>query len=383
MAIQGDIVPGTNASDPINRSNTTPGAVVNSDPFITELQNRLISTSGAVSSIDSSIESAINNAIGNVDKSRQSSAQRIESAFGREIGYARESQANNVAESQNRQQGYATNVAALRELVGATDKQINDLESRKQEALLANDSAAYQEYSKLQMEGLKFKQESQQRVFTNLISTANFALNNASLQENKRQFTISQNSQEKQAISRIALEFGIPVREGDTIDSVTSRAAPLASQKQQLELSKMRAEINRANAEAAKALRGDTPSQDSASINAIAEAVLINPASLGLIKDPTTYAKVQLQAQNLTKAQYSTEDGIRQVLKSGNIQDVSTAIQNSLFLSPDEKAKAYKAVADVNLKVTSEATAQKRKETQNKTPVTQKPVGFFARDINS
>lgn len=366
---------------------TTPSAPAQSgtDEFLKTLQSKLMNQSSIVSSLDTGLEQSIQQAISGVSQAGQATGKRIESQFGREIGYARQDQATAITTEQEGQRGFGVNVAALRQLTQTTDKQINDLESRKQEALLANDAATASKIGDLQLQALEFRQRSQQNVFNNLLSMSNFALNVSGQEEQRRQFNTSQSFQEKSAMVNLATQFGVAVKEGDTLDTISARVAPFASQKQQLEIAKMRADINNSNAQARRALQGDTvPSLDKGTISLLAEQALINPSILGGIKDAKQLAQIQQAMQGINKSQY-TGEGLKQTVtsmfQSGMKKtDIRAQVSSQPYLNATEIASAIKAIDEL------EAQRKKQEQTfkslqRNNAPSFQmpvfKPTGFF------
>lgn len=348
----------------INQNTNPNNTSVPADDFISALQERLLSSAGAVSSVDTNLENSINQAISGIAQSGESSAKRIESQYGREIDYARQGQADTITQVQEKQRGYGVNVAALRQVVDSTDKSIRDLDQRKQEALLANDSATASKISELQIKAFEFKQKAMQDTFNNLLSVGNFTLSQQQQAEQKRQFNQSLSFQEKSAMSALASQYGVPMREGDTLDTITARVAPFASEKQRLEIAKTKAEITRANAEAQRALRGDDAGDDALTVSLIAQAGLQNPAALSLIKDAKLAAKVQLQMSTMSKSMY-TGNGISNTLEqsfnSGRTkEEVQGEIESNSFLTPVEKAEAQKKAIDFYLKKREQTRVSKQ-----------------------
>lgn len=371
----------TPAASPAPSASPTPAAPSASDSFLSALQSKLMSQSDVVSSQDSNIEAAIGSAIQGLQQSRESSGQAIESGFNRAIDYARTDQANTLTQQQEGQRGYATNVAALRQLVDSTDRQINDLESRKQEALLSNDAATAAKISELQLKSLEFKQESEQRVFSNLLSIGNFALQGAQQAEQKRQFNVTQSFQERAALSSIALTYGVRLEEGDTIDTVVARAAPFASQKQKLELAQLQSQISRNNAEAQKALRGDDAEFNAATISIIAQAGLQNPSVLSNIKDPKVAAQINNEMSKITKDRYSgsnIDTKVNEYLSTGaGISSYIKEVEDAPFLTPSEKSAAKKRALEIDTQKAKAQSEIKYQQNRANAPFTTRPAGFF------
>jgi hypothetical protein len=237
---------------------------IGNDAFIQEMQSQLTAQSGAISSSNTNIESKIAEAIKGVQTANKSSAKGIESSYNRQIGETRETGSFQFLGAQEQRRGFATNVGVLKKINEDTDKNIRDLEQRKQELILQGDSATAEKVAAMQMKALEFKQEAEQNVFSNLLQMSNFGLSVGQFGLAKKQEERQQQGQdfvEKQAISNIALEFGIPVQEGDTIDTIAARAAPFADEERKLKLEQVRADIANSRAQTAKALQGDPGTQ--------------------------------------------------------------------------------------------------------------------------
>ena len=84
----------------------------------------------------------------------------------------------------------------------------------------------------------------------------------------------------EQAVGSIALQFGLEVRDGESLTSIIDRAKPFAAEDRRLELEAAQSQINLVNAQMA-----DIESGKVTDINAAADAAIINPAILGNIKD--------------------------------------------------------------------------------------------------
>lgn len=223
------------------------------EEFLSTLQNKLLGSADLISSEDTNIEKAISKSIASLKGGNEASAKRITSAFDREIRFEKEGLSSDINTQQEGNRGFAVNIGALRELVKTGDKRIDDLEQRKQELILAGDAATAKEVANLQVQELTLQQEARQRTFTNLLGIGNFGV--AKAQESR--LAKAQDSAEKQAMASIALKYGINMADGDTFDSIVTKAMPFASQEQQLGIARMKAEIGRINAETQKALRGE------------------------------------------------------------------------------------------------------------------------------
>lgn len=288
-----DTSTGALVSGPTNSSpnSSSSGASTGNTDFINQLQQKLLGQSDIISSENTNLENKINDAIKNIQTGQQASAQAITSSYDRQIADAAKQGQNQITSFNESTRGYATNTAALRQLTEDTSKQLKDLEQRKQELILQGQAAAAGQVSQLQIQAIQFHQQAQQQVFANLLQMGNFA-------QQQQQNSLAQRSQdfqEQSAKATIALQYGINVNPGDTLQDVINRAKPMASQKQQLELAKLQSDILKNKAEAAKAYNdaaaGGTSS--SSDVDILSRGALnSNGASLALIKNPDTYAKV-------------------------------------------------------------------------------------------
>jgi len=156
-------------------ANFQAGGNTNQNPIMAEIQKQLLKTSGLVSSGASGIQQQIADAISSREKGLGASTKRIESQFNREIGFQSEQFAQKKTSIRESQRGFATNVAALQQLDQRTEKSLRDLEQRKQELILAGESAAAGQISNLQVQSLQFQQKAQQQAFSNLLGIGQFA----------------------------------------------------------------------------------------------------------------------------------------------------------------------------------------------------------------
>lgn len=158
-----------------------------SDSFMEALKQKLIGQSGAISSEDTSIEKKIQDAIRATNDSNEASAAAITSAYDREIGYTQETGQRNVSQFSEGRSGFATSMAALREVIGTTDKHVKDLEQRKQELILQGNATAASQVSGLIMKELEFEQQARIQTFSNMLNIGNFALKALETQFNTSQ----------------------------------------------------------------------------------------------------------------------------------------------------------------------------------------------------
>lgn len=275
---------------------TPTGGESSGSGFTEQLQAKLLGQSDIISSENTNLENKIQEAISSVKSSAASSAQAITSQYDREIGYQKEQGATAIQTAQEGQRGFAQNTAALQQLTDSTNKQLKDLEMRKQELILQGNAAAASKVADLQLQAIQFHQQAQQQVFSNLLGMANFGLQADAAKRQESQFNRQQQFQEDSAKATIALQYGVTLKPGDTIQDVIQRAMPFASQKQQLELKQMQSEIDKNRAQTAAAwadAQTGARITDPLNIDILARGGLNSGgASLALVKDPTTYSTV-------------------------------------------------------------------------------------------
>ena len=262
-----------------------------SDPFIKELQKSLLAQSGMVSSASSNIEKSIDEAISGVRRSNEASTARIESEYSRERSFQLGKNATSEEAFFENRTGYATSVTAFTNLREYNAKSIKDLDQRKNELILAGDAAAAGKIAELQLQKLSFEQQAAQQTFQNLLGIGNFSLNVQAGERADR----AQNFQERSAMGAIALQYGISLQDGDTIDDVVTRAMPMASEEQKLKLEQIRTSIAENKAQTAAALasaeraRRESQPLDAATVAALASAYRNGGGAIvaGAVKDPS------------------------------------------------------------------------------------------------
>lgn len=248
--------------------------------FLDAAANRLLETSGIISSADTALEKKIEGIKTGIEAGAEATAARTESIFGREeagLG-ERRAELRDILSTSGRGIGAATMVKRLEKFDKDTETSLKDLAQRKSEALAIGDASTAQQLTQLELSSLQFQQEARQRTFQNLLATSQFGL---SAKAEARQERV-QSFAERSSLAGIGLEFGIEIKEGDTLDSIVSRAAPFATEKRQAEMAALAASTRRANAEALKAEQGIDFVLDDAT--AVQLASTLN--SLALSTDP-------------------------------------------------------------------------------------------------
>lgn len=168
---------------------------VTSQEFAQAAQQRLLEQNEVISSQDTELEQSFAAARQGVRQAQQASAARIESQFGRERGYLERDAQAGFTDFAERRSGFGTQMAAFRRLVETTDKNLNDLEQRKQELILQGESDAASKIAGLQVNELEMRQQAQQQMFNNILGLSQFGLQsttaNEAMQMERKKFTES------------------------------------------------------------------------------------------------------------------------------------------------------------------------------------------------
>lgn len=213
-----------------------------SNKLMESVVGQLFTDSGMVSSSNTEIENAISSAIGSTERAVGANTERIESVFDREI----ESTEGNLRAQRDQffegRRGFATSTAALERLNVDTEKTLRDLDQRKQELILQGEATGAERISNLQVQALEFQQQAKQQAFTNMLSIGQFALGVQAQQTAKQQFEQGLKiKQEELAFSQrlaktdIATQYGLEMEEGDTIESLSTRAATVIQKDKSLD----------------------------------------------------------------------------------------------------------------------------------------------------
>lgn len=347
---------------PQNQALVTPGGATTKDSFMQQLQQKLLGQSDIISSESTNLENKIGEAIKSVQSSNQSSAAAVTSSFDRQIADAQKTGQQNLTSALEGQRGFAQNTAALTQLKDQTDKQVKDLEQRKQELIAQGNANAASQVAALQLQAIQFHQQAQQQVFSNLLGMANFeqtrSYNQAQIDAQNR----SQNFQESSQKAQIALQYGINAGPNDTLQDIVNRAKPFASKKQQLQLDQIQSEIDKNRAQTQQAISDAQANKtlDAANIDALAQAYINNPAVLSLVKNPNSAAAIlnkavglqatntvkNLQSENKTKAQAQQEVMNSDAYSPADKQAILTEIDKQY--GPDAKQPEKKAASFSN-----------------------------------
>ncbi len=156
------------------------------NPIIEALTSKLISQAQGIStSASSNLQASINQAISETQAAGEMTNQRLQSEREREVSFAQDRASATFTEAAEGRTGYATQVAAFKELTETTEKSVRDLDKRYQEAMLANDAETARTIAGLRIEKLKFQMEQEENFFRNSLSLA-------SMQQQEDQFYMNQ-----------------------------------------------------------------------------------------------------------------------------------------------------------------------------------------------
>lgn len=215
------------------------------DPFLEELQGRLLDQADIVSSGQTGLEEKISGVVSGIEKGREVGAARTEATFGRQIEERRELGAAQITTAREAQRGFGVNTAQLKQLQQDTEKSLKDLEERRNLALQEGDQAASQQIRELELSALQFQQKAEQQTFQNTLATAGFQLQQRTEQRLTEQFQSNlafqkqtQDFKKRETIAGIAAEFGVEIDEGETLESIVNKAAPIASAIKRAQLTK-------------------------------------------------------------------------------------------------------------------------------------------------
>lgn len=159
---------------------------------------------GISSSASSELQSAISEAMAGTQRAGELTTERLQSERQREIAFARDRAGTTYTTALEGRKGYATQVAALRELTETTEKSVRDLDDRYQEAILANDANTASQLADLRMQKLEFQQQQEQNFFQNVLSAANMQQSAIDSMMRSEEFWASQEQQERQFVMGMA-----------------------------------------------------------------------------------------------------------------------------------------------------------------------------------
>lgn len=157
---------------------TPPGTTppLSSDQFMQAIQSKLLDQSGIVSSSNSDLQNSLQQAVAGYQTSQADSDQATTLDYNQQIQQAQQAGSQTVTNGLASSGGGVINMAALNAVTDNIDKNVNDLEQKKQEAILQNDSATASKISDMQMQALQFKQTAQTQAFSQLLQLGQFGI---------------------------------------------------------------------------------------------------------------------------------------------------------------------------------------------------------------
>ena len=346
----------------MDKNATTNGA--DNTAFIQTLQQKLLGAAGAISSEDTNIEKTIQSAITGVKEATAAGAKAVETKFDRLAGYEAEAGQQRKTAFLEAGRGFATNNAVLAQVNEQTDRNLKDLEQRKQELILQGNAAGAAQIAGLELQSLEFRQRAQQTAFSNLLGIANFGLSVQAQRDQSKQFERKMQFDESSAMSNIALQYGLDVKPGETLTSMYSRAtqdmgvnSPAA-----ISIKSALSEINRNNAEIAK-INADVAANKTLGATdqeTLARAIAARPDATGAllanIKDSTIQSNILLRSEQIKFNDAAVSDKADGTSKS----DSKNAVLSRQDLSASQKSIAIKEIESVYGEEAAQPATKKR-----------------------
>lgn len=216
-----------------------------SSSIIAELEKRMMGSGSGVSSRDSGVQKTIQDAIKAQQGVQESAAGRIQTDYEYEKQFmlsGAESSYNTATESGR---GFATQLAALNKLTENTNKNLRDLDQRKQDALTANDAQTAARIADLQLKAIEFQQQSEQQFYSNAFSLMGLDLQSRAQDRAGREFAAKMEfDREQRAIdrqdnmARIAAQYGVEMTGDDTYETLSAKIAKIADEERRISATK-------------------------------------------------------------------------------------------------------------------------------------------------
>lgn len=239
---EGTAPAGGSSSSSSSSSSTTTSA----DPITAQLMAQLTAQNGIVSSSEKQVQDLLTGAQNTLKQGAADNASAVTTQYNRLEGYQADANRSTMTATLEGQRGFATNTALLTQINEQGQKSINDLEDRKQQLIMSGNADAASKISDLQVQQATMMLQNRQQVFSNLIALAgvnqqgqSIQLQKDSLIQNQAQFDKTMQKQ----MGDTALQYGIQLKPGDTIEDVINRAYPKASAEEQFKLDDMKASL--------------------------------------------------------------------------------------------------------------------------------------------
>jgi hypothetical protein len=321
----------------------------NYDALLSRLTKMSETQAEAISSGTTNIESSIKRAISGIESSTESGAARIESEYARERGYSEDRAKTNLTQFRESQSGFGTQMVALRNLVKTTDSELKDLQMRKEELLMANDSAGASKIAELEMKALEYREQAKQQVFNNILQIGAFGLQlkaeQRAGQEFKANFDLQLEKLELEKdiaqknsfaqMAQLASQYGVTVEENDTIQSIATKVAPIASKEVNARLNNLLLEnqrIQSSMAEQGAQLQIQSGiakymTEDSADVYTAVGKVMADLGAMGIEVTPEMYNKAETSAQEMKRALETQTQGNVSNMAPGYWEQVMSGIE--------------------------------------------------------
>jgi len=276
------------------------------------LTKKMLGDGGAVSSADTGIDKFLRETKASAEALRESSASRIEMEAEEQAGLISKAGEQRLTSAQERRGAMGFNPAALKAIQDSTKQQLADLDKRKDQALLENNTALHDKYTNLQLKAYEFQQKAEQQQFSNMLGIGRLVADIGKEERMESQFTQNLNLQKEQLernkqsdMADIYLEYGLTPQEGDTLGDVVKRAQPKADAKRRAELAKLLKNTEETEVEVNLSSRIEefmtVPDEDGNVMTAseAAEMAVAYMEGLGLKATVSDLTRFQIQAVNI------------------------------------------------------------------------------------
>src|SRR3990167_4893150 len=194
---------GANGGTPVVASTpTTPSYVIPQtntgneelSTLMKSIQDKLLSQGDIVTSGQTDLEEFIKGQATSLKEAQQKTATGIEAAYTRAKTETAEVGATKLTSQREQQRGYAVNQGVIKQIEEDTQRNLKDLDLRKQEALASGAMDVAEKISGLQLQAMSYAQTAKQNAFQNILSLGNFGLQTFQVKQAQQQQTL-QNKQ--------------------------------------------------------------------------------------------------------------------------------------------------------------------------------------------
>src|SRR3990167_7224150 len=210
------------------------------------VQQKLLETTGAVSSNKSEIDKLIGESIAGLEKGQTARETGVKAEAERARIETREAGGSKLTSALEERRGFATNTALIRQIEESTQKSLRDLDLREQQALVSGQVETATQISNLKMNQLQFGIQSQQQAFENLLAGAGLELQLNAQKQSQKQFLDSMSFNQKQfeftkqsKMVDLATEFGVTIDENETLESLVKKVQPFAKEERKAKLASL------------------------------------------------------------------------------------------------------------------------------------------------